>query len=62
MIGRWPEGLTFPVRIRAIAGPLEDCRRQIAAVFRSGADRVILGIPAATRAACEPIFSALAAP
>ena len=46
----------------AIAGPLEDCPRQIAAVFRSGADRVILGIPAATRAACEPIFSALAAP
>jgi alkanesulfonate monooxygenase SsuD/methylene tetrahydromethanopterin reductase-like flavin-dependent oxidoreductase (luciferase family) len=48
-------------RSMAVAGPLDDCRRQIAAIFRSGADRVVLGIPAATRAACEPIFTALAA-
>jgi F420-dependent oxidoreductase-like protein len=44
----------------AIAGPIEDCRRQIDEVLRSGADRVILGMPAGTRAECEPIFSALA--
>jgi len=44
----------------AVAGPLVDCRRQIGEVLRSGADRVILGMPAGTRAECEPIFSALA--
>ena len=44
----------------AIAGPIDECRKQIAAVLRSGADRVILGMPGGTRAQCEPIFDALA--
>jgi len=43
-----------------IAGPIEDCRRQVNAVLAAGADRVILGMPGATRAACEPIFFGLA--
>jgi hypothetical protein len=41
----------------AVVGPIDECRRQVAEILRAGADRVILGLPAGTRAECEPIFS-----
>jgi alkanesulfonate monooxygenase SsuD/methylene tetrahydromethanopterin reductase-like flavin-dependent oxidoreductase (luciferase family) len=43
----------------SIVGPIDACRRRIAEILADGADRVILGLPAATRARCEPIFAAL---
>jgi alkanesulfonate monooxygenase SsuD/methylene tetrahydromethanopterin reductase-like flavin-dependent oxidoreductase (luciferase family) len=42
-----------------IAGPLADCRRRIEQILANGADRVILGLPAATRKQCEPIFEGI---
>jgi alkanesulfonate monooxygenase SsuD/methylene tetrahydromethanopterin reductase-like flavin-dependent oxidoreductase (luciferase family) len=44
----------------SIVGPIDECRRRVAEILAGGADRVILGLPAATRAECEPIFASLA--
>lgn len=42
-----------------IVGALPDCRAQADALLRSGADRILLGLPAPTRAECEPIFEGI---
>lgn len=44
-------------RAVAIVGPLEACRARVDALLRDGADRVLLGLPAATRAECEPLLA-----
>lgn len=45
----------------SIVGPIDQCRARVGEILAMGADRVIVGIPAPTRATCEPIFQALAA-
>lgn len=42
-----------------IVGTLAECRRQIDELLASGADRVLIGLPAGTRAECEPIFAGI---
>lgn len=46
-------------RSMSIVGTIDECRAQIAAMLAGAADQVVLGMPAATRAACEPILAGL---
>jgi hypothetical protein len=46
-----------PARSLCIAGPLAECRARVAALLRGGADVVVLGLPGATRAVCEPLLA-----
>ncbi len=41
-------------RSLAVVGPLDECRTQVDRLLDEGADRVLLGMPAPTREACEP--------
>ncbi len=43
----------------AVAGSAEECRASIAQLLDGGADRVLVGMPAATRAECEPILEGI---
>ena len=40
----------------SITGPLDACRERVTGLLASGLDRVVVGMPAGTRAACEPIL------
>lgn len=40
----------------SIVGPLSDCRARTETLLAKGADLVLVGLPAATRAACEPLL------
>jgi len=42
-----------------IVGPIEECRRQLEQLVAAGADRILVGMPAPTRAACEPILQGI---
>lgn len=43
-------------RSMAVVGPVDACRARVDALLSSGADVLVLGMPAATRTACEPIL------
>ncbi|MGH0035113.1 MAG: LLM class flavin-dependent oxidoreductase [Myxococcota bacterium] len=46
-------------RSMGILGPIDACRDQVDALLSGGADRVLVGMPAATRAECEPILEGI---
>ena len=41
------------------AGGIEDCRNRIDELLNTGADRLIVTMPAATRAECEPVLEGI---
>lgn len=43
----------------SITGGIEDCRQRIDDLLNSGADRLIVTMPAATRAECEPVLEGI---
>jgi alkanesulfonate monooxygenase SsuD/methylene tetrahydromethanopterin reductase-like flavin-dependent oxidoreductase (luciferase family) len=43
----------------AIAGPLADCRARVEELLDTGADRLVVTMPAATRAECEPLLEGI---
>ncbi len=42
-----------------VVGDLSSCRTQVAALLDSGVDRLLLSLPGATRADCEPVLSGI---
>jgi hypothetical protein len=42
-----------------IIGPLADCRARVEQLLDAGADRLIVTMPAATRAECEPLLEGI---
>jgi alkanesulfonate monooxygenase SsuD/methylene tetrahydromethanopterin reductase-like flavin-dependent oxidoreductase (luciferase family) len=46
-------------RSMGVLGPIGDCRDQLDGLLSSGADRVLVGMPAGTRAECEPILEGI---
>lgn len=46
-------------RSLGVLGPLQDCREQLDGLLAGGADRVLVGMPAGTRAECEPILEGI---
>lgn len=43
----------------SIAGALDDCRQRVDELLDAGADRLIVTMPAATRAECEPVLEGI---
>jgi alkanesulfonate monooxygenase SsuD/methylene tetrahydromethanopterin reductase-like flavin-dependent oxidoreductase (luciferase family) len=46
-------------RSLGVIGPIDACRQQIDRLLDGGADRVLVGMPAGTRAECEPILEGI---
>ena len=44
-------------RSMSIVGPLPECRARVSSLLSNGADVVLVGMPAATREACEPVLA-----
>jgi phosphoribosylformimino-5-aminoimidazole carboxamide ribonucleotide (ProFAR) isomerase len=43
----------------SITGAIADCRQRVDELLKAGADRLIVTMPAATRAECEPVLEGI---